>query len=71
MHMSVQICLRRPEESVRFPEIFLMWVLGIKPRSSGRAASALNCCATSPAPSVFKFLRNLHNDFRNTYTVLY
>ena len=27
-----------------------MWALGIEPRSPGRAASALNCLATSPAP---------------------
>ena len=43
-------CLRRPEKSVsdclglEF-QIFVspMWVLGIKPRSSGRAANTLNC----------------------------
>ena len=27
-----------------------MWMLGIKPRASARAASALNCWAISPAP---------------------
>jgi hypothetical protein len=30
-----------------------MWVLGIKPGSSGRADSALNCRAISPALLVF------------------
>ena len=30
-----------------------MWVLGIKPGSSGRASSALNCWAISPDPHFF------------------
>jgi hypothetical protein len=30
-----------------------MWLLGIEPRFSGRAASVLNCWAISPAPSTF------------------
>jgi hypothetical protein len=34
-----------------------MWLLGIEPRSSGRAASALSHQATSPAPPVKKRLK--------------
>ena len=33
--------------------ITAMWVLGIELRSSGRAASALNCIASSPDPYFF------------------
>lgn len=31
----------------------LIWVLGMEPRSSTRAGSALNCKAMSPPPSSF------------------
>jgi hypothetical protein len=31
-------------------QMVVSWVLGIVPRLSGRAASALNCQAISPAP---------------------
>ena len=43
-HTRVGICARqcRPEESVRFLVICFMYVLGIEPWSSGRAANALN-----------------------------
>lgn len=34
----------------------IIWMLGIKPRCSGRADSALNCGAISPAFSSFFFL---------------
>ncbi|EGW01630.1 hypothetical protein I79_012299 [Cricetulus griseus] len=32
-----------------------MWLLGIELRTSGRAASALNLCAISPAPSQLSY----------------
>jgi hypothetical protein len=41
-----------PEDSIRSHYRWLwatMWLLGIELRTSGRAASALNCWATSPA----------------------
>ena len=41
---------RRPEEGVRCPRTgVIMWVLGIEPKSSKRAASALNHRDISPA----------------------
>jgi hypothetical protein len=32
-----------------------MWLLGIELRTSGRAVSALNCCAISPVPLILCF----------------
>lgn len=44
-------CLQNPEEGIRYPELECQWVLGMEPRSSGRAASALNpCTSLQPYP---------------------
>ena len=47
---SVRGCQKRRSWSYR-QFWAAMWVLGIELRSSGRAASALNCWAISPAPN--------------------
>jgi hypothetical protein len=48
-HLHAQ-CIQRPEGGIRSLELAAVWVPSIKPRSSGRATSALNHGASSPAP---------------------
>ena len=54
--LCIYRCPQRPEEGIGTLELdleevmsHLRWVLGTEPRSSARAASALNLCAISPA----------------------
>lgn len=57
MHHICAWCPRRPEEAVDAQELELQMAvshavgagMGIKPGASGRATSALNCCAIFPA----------------------
>jgi len=52
LHMSVRGCQVPWNRRYRPAEfhVSFMWVLGTEPGPSGRAASALNCWAISPAP---------------------
>jgi hypothetical protein len=48
-----------------------MWLLGIKLRTSGRRASALNCRAISPAPLHSEFYRlQKHRQFNEIMKII-
>jgi len=62
IYMSTLWLSDRPEKGIGSHYRWLcatMWLLGIKFGTSGRAVSALNCWAISPAPSSLPFLKIL------------